>query len=417
MLTIAYISNQFPSPVEPYVVEEIRELRRRGVEVIPCSARRSDQTSLDDGLKLLAAQTSYLQPLRLKLLLRAAWLCLRKFGLLADLFGRVLVQGRESPLRRARALLHTWLGVYYALLLEGRGVRHIHAHHGYFGSWIAMVAARWLGAGFSMTLHGSDLLLHSAYLDTKLKNCSFCLTVSAYNRWHILMHYPEVPQRKIMVQRMGVDPLQSMDFAARGAASSSCPIILAVGRLHPVKDHAFLIRACRRLKDRGMTFLCLIAGEGPERTALERLICRLDLQREVALLGHVPHHQLDSYYVMANLVVLTSRSEGVPLALMEAMVRERTVLAPAITGIPELVKEGQTGFLYRSGSLQDFVARVETICNSQSALELVRRAARQHVLRHYNREKNLTAFGNVFLDRMTVTVEKHPYENSVLQQI
>jgi len=57
-------------------------------------------------------------------------------------------------------------------------------------------------------------------------------------------------------------------------------------------------------------------------------------------------------------VVLTSRSEGIPLVLMEAMARGRIVLAPAITGIPELVIAGKTGFLYEPGSLQDFVARL-----------------------------------------------------------
>jgi len=104
--TIAYLSNQFPSTVEPYVAEEIWELRKRGVDVIPCSARRAEAT-VDDGLKPLVAQTLCLQPLRIGLLLRATCLCLRRFSVLADLVERVLVQGSELPLRRMRALLHT----------------------------------------------------------------------------------------------------------------------------------------------------------------------------------------------------------------------------------------------------------------------------------------------------------------------
>ena len=69
-------------------------------------------------------------------------------------------------------------------------------HHGYFGSWIGMVAARLLGVSFSLTLHGSDLLLDGAYLDTKLENCRFCVTISEYNRRYILEHFPRIdPQR------------------------------------------------------------------------------------------------------------------------------------------------------------------------------------------------------------------------------
>src|SRR5579863_3861121 len=180
MLTIAYLANLFPSPLEPYVVEEIRELRRRGISVIPCSARRAEDLSED--LKPIAVETVCLQPLRPVLLLHAAWLCVRRFRLLREFFLRILTTGTEPLMRRLGALLHTWLGAYYALLLEKRGVQHIHVHHGYFGSWVAMVAARLLDIPFSMTLHGSDLLLHAAYLDLKLRHCSFCVTVSRFNR-------------------------------------------------------------------------------------------------------------------------------------------------------------------------------------------------------------------------------------------
>ena len=89
--------------------------------------------------------------------------------------------GEGISKRRLKTLLHTWLGAYYAVLLRDRGVDHIHVHHGYLGSWIAMVAARLLAVDFSLTLHGSDLLLNGAYLDAKLKHCRFCLTISEYN--------------------------------------------------------------------------------------------------------------------------------------------------------------------------------------------------------------------------------------------
>lgn len=171
MLTIAYIANQFPSLVEPYVADEIQELRRRGMSVVPSSVNGAG-LGLDRSLRPLAQETLYLRPLRPALLLRAGLLCVRRFRSLADLVLRVLLCGHESPSRRLRALLHTWIGAYYAILLNGRAVQHIHCHHGYSASWIAMVASRLLGVGFSITLHGSDLLLHAAYLDAKLRTAS-----------------------------------------------------------------------------------------------------------------------------------------------------------------------------------------------------------------------------------------------------
>lgn len=193
--------------------------------------------------------------------------------------------------------------------------------------------------------------------------------------------------------------------------------MLAVGRLHLVKDHAFLFRACHELKKHGADFLCLVAGEGPERPWLEHLIPNLRLEKHVKLLGHLSRQELDAHYESCDVVVLTSRSEGIPLVLMEAMARGKTVLAPAITGIPELVRDGETGFLYRAGSLEDFTAKIETIRNSPAALPRLRHAARQYVLEHFDREKNLAAVADLFVSRITQKVRHNPNENPVLQQI
>jgi len=424
MPRVVYLANLFPSPVEPYVAAEIQELRRRGISVFPCSARRPE-TELAEDLKPFVSETVYLRPLQWRLLLRAAWLCVRKFPRVRNLLHRALVRGKEPPLRRLRALMHTWLGAYFVLLLEGRRIDHVHVHHGYFGSWIAMTATRLLGVGFSMTLHGSDLLLHPAYLDLKLKHCQFCVTVSEFNRRYILEHYPEVSPEKIHVHRLGVKCTSQRAPATRAQKEPSLLVMLAVGRLHAVKDHAFLVRACHQLKSSGLNFLCLIAGEGPERGSLEKLIHDLNLQSNVRLLGHVPHAQLEHHYEMASLAVLTSRSEGIPLALMEAMARQKVVLAPAITGIPELVVDGKTGFLYRPGSLEGFVERVQLVQDIGPTLGSLRQAAREHVLQRFDWEKNLAAFCDLLIARLgasqdcskslKATVRSTLYENPVLQ--
>jgi glycosyltransferase involved in cell wall biosynthesis len=419
MPTIAYLANQFPSPVEPYVGQEIQELRRRGLTVIPCSARQSI-AALDSNLQAFAAETLYLQPIRLSLLISAGFMCLVKFPVLKDVFRRALLEGKEPIGRRLRALLHTWLGVYYALQIEKSGVEHIHVHHGYFASWIAMVAARVLGIDFSMTLHGSDLLLNPWYLDTKLEHCKFCVTISEFNRQFILERYPGIQPDKIMVRRMGVDPLDHHSQPSQPPRESHKLLMLAVGRLHPVKDHPFLVLACRLLKNRDVSFKCLIAGDGPELASIEALIGGLDLRDEVSLVGHLSREQLAASYADADLIVLTSRSEGIPLVLMEAMALGKPVLAPAITGIPELVSDGKNGFLYRPGSLEDFAARVELVYRSQPALGPLCLAARQHVLQHFNREKNLADFCDLLLTQIGLTqvsrtVEHTLYENPVLQ--
>jgi len=441
VLTIAYLANQFPAAVEPYVGEEIQELRRRGVRVIPGSVRRPDATENASSNAASEPEILCLQPIRVATLLRALGLVARRWERIAGLMARALLRGKESPKRRLKAVLHTWLGAYYAVLLRDHGVDHIHVHHGYFGSWIGMVAARLLGVDFSMTLHGSDLLLNGAYLDTKLRNCRFCMTISEYNRRHILKNFPAVDPHKIIVSRLGVDVPERGESRRVARGTRRIFTLLAVGRLHAVKDHAFLVRACARLRDGGLDFECWIAGEGPERHRLECLIRKNRLQDQLKLLGHVGQRPMEALYGRADVAVLTSRSEGIPLVLMEAMVRGRIVLAPAITGVPEIVIPGKTGFLYAPGAVQDFVAKIlfleRLMCREDrsavSRLDWVRHAAQMQVLHNYSRGKNLTRFGSWFLQRLaapdfpptqdSVTQDfvtqdwSAPRENLVLQQI
>jgi len=430
VLTVAYLANQFPVVVEPYVGEEIQELRRRGVQVTAGSVRRPDAARGGASREALEPEILCLQPVRVLILLRALGLVVRRWGKISDLIGRVLLRGKESPTRRLKALLHTGLGAYYAVLLEGRGVKHVHVHHGYFGSWIGMVAARLMGVSFSMTLHGSDLLLNRAYLDMKLKSCRFCVTISEYNRRYILEHFPGIEASKVMVARLGVDAPERAEMRRVARGTRRTLTLLAVGRLHAVKDHAFLVRGCARLRDCGVDFECLIAGEGPERQRLEFLIRKNRLQDQINLLGHVARTQMDALYGSADLVVLTSRSEGIPLVLMEAMTRGRIVLAPAITGIPEIVIPGKTGFLYAPGALRDFVAKIlfleKLMCredrNAVSRLDWIRHAAQVQVFHKFNRPKNLSHFGDRFLQRIAVedlVIQDWslPHEDLVLQQI
>lgn len=423
MVTVAYLANQYPSEVEPYVGDEIVELRKRGVRVISGSVRTAcGKTELPDVVVQRAGAG---------VLVHGLWLLASRWGLVSPLVVRIF-KGREPVGRRFRALFHTVLGACYAAQLQGHKVDHLHVHHGYFGSWIGMTAARLLNVGFSLTLHGSDLLVNGQYLDTKLEWCDFCITISEYNRNYILERFPEVDAGKIVVSRLGVD-IPKRVSEAQPAASNCSLNIAAVGRLHPVKDHAFLVRVCAELLARGVPFVCRIAGEGPERHNLEWLIKKCGLAEHVSLLGHIARQDLARIYQQSDVVILTSRSEGIPLVLMEAMARGKIVLAPAITGIPELVRVGETGFLYKAGSIEDCVVQLQFIesllraerssalseqCSSEDAglLERMRERAVTQVEQNFSRTKNLETLGNLFLQRMA-RGEQATDANLILQQI
>lgn len=422
MLKIAYLANQFPSPVEPYVTEEIDELRRRGVEVLAGTVWKPKRQLAEGSSQSESVSILALEPIRLIVLFQAICLLIRRWKRISRFVKRALVQGKESPSRRLKAILHTLLGAYYAVLLQKHDVDHVHVHHGYFGSWIGMVAASLLGIEFSLTLHGSDLLIHDAYLDTKLKNCRFCITISDYNRSYMSKRFPEVDRQKIIVSRLGVDTKAKMaiPFLHRRTKRGEFNM-LSAGRLHVVKNHAFLILACARLRDVGVSFKCSIAGAGPELKRLETLIQENRLQECVKLVGHVVHSDIDFLYRSADLFVMTSISEGIPLVLMEAMTRGTIVLAPDITGIPELVIPGKTGFLYQPGNLEDFVHRILFLQKlldedpSQNRLPWIRHAGEAQVRNNFSRSNNLWRFGATFVKQVLGTGTELGRAHSLLQ--
>jgi glycosyltransferase involved in cell wall biosynthesis len=418
--TIAYIANEFPSPLEPYVIDEITELRRRGAQVICCSGKRVSPNDFSLAERAFWKETRFFQPLSDDQLVRAVHRLASDRHHLWQLLQPLLWERGVSPTRRIRTLGHTVMGAALAEQLAPLQVEHIHAHHGYFASWMALTAARLLGINFSFTLHGSDLLQRADLLSAKLRACQFCVTVSDFNRQYILLNYPSTPAEKVVIQRLGVDrvpswpaPIPLVDAEIEAKQRRFC--LLSVGRLHRVKDYRFLIQACATLRDQGLDFICWIVGEGPERPALESQIAALGLQGRVYLIGHVPRTNLPGYYRYADLVVMTSKSEGIPVVLMEAMAHEKLVLAPAITGIPELVEHQRTGFLYQPGSLPDFVSAVSWIQANRASLAGIQRAAAASIAASYNRQRNLRAFAEQFLARIPQSEGNHAHP--VLQQV
>jgi colanic acid/amylovoran biosynthesis glycosyltransferase len=388
--------------------------------VICCSGKRVSPNDLSLAERAFWKETRFFQPLSDDELVRAVRRLASDRHNLWQLLRPLLWERGASPTRRIRTLGHTVMGAALAEQLSPLNVEHIHAHHGYFASWMALAAARLLGIGFSFTLHGSDLLQRADLLSTKLRACQFCVTVSDFNRQYILRNYPSMPIEKVVVQRLGVDrvlswptPTPAADAEATADQRRFC--LLSVGRLHRVKDYRFLIQACAALRDQGLDFLCWIVGEGPERPALENQITVLGLQGHVYLIGHVPRTDLPGYYRYADLVVMTSKSEGIPVVLMEAMAHEKLVLAPAITGISELVEHQRTGFLYQPGSLPDFVSAVSWIRGQKASLARIQRAAAAGIAASYDRQRNLRNFADEFLTR--IPQSDGNYAHPVLQQV
>jgi glycosyltransferase involved in cell wall biosynthesis len=121
------------------------------------------------------------------------------------------------------------------------------------------------------------------------------------------------------------------------------PVVAIVARLVPIKAHEVFLDAARRVAQTLPTSRFLVVGDGERRAALEALAVELGLGARVRFLGW--RRDLERIYADATVVALTSRNEGSPVSLIEAMAAARPVVATAVGGVPDLVEDGVTGCL------------------------------------------------------------------------
>jgi glycosyltransferase involved in cell wall biosynthesis len=145
------------------------------------------------------------------------------------------------------------------------------------------------------------------------------------------------------------DPLANgADGAARDPALGATVVIGSAARLSTVKGFDVLLRALHRILDDGgdrRPVQLWIAGDGPERTALEQLAQRLGVAAHVRFLGHCGPAEMAQFWAAIDLFALASRWEGLPYVILEAMARGKPVVATAVDGVPEAVIDGDTGLL------------------------------------------------------------------------
>lgn len=166
-----------------------------------------------------------------------------------------------------------------------------------------------------------------------------------------------VPRARITVIGNGVDAQRFAGAGDRAAfgLNGGAPLIGSVGCLAPRKDYATLLEALARLEARGIPFRAALVGEGPERAALEQRARTLGLADRVRFMGE--RADVERLVPALDVFVLSSREEGVPNALLEAMAAARPAVATAVGGTPEVLRAGE-GWLVPAGSPDALAAAI-----------------------------------------------------------
>jgi len=171
-------------------------------------------------------------------------------------------------------------------------------------------------------------------------------------------------------EETGDRPSGRADARRRVGLPAEGLLVLAVGNLYPVKDHATLLRALPSLPGVQVA----IAGRGEEEPNLRRLAAELDVEDRVHLLGL--RDDVDRLLAAADLFVQPSRSEGLPLAVLEAMGAGLPVVATRVGGMGEAIVEGETGLLVEPGQPDRLADALRTLLDDEALRRRMGQAAR-----------------------------------------
>jgi glycosyltransferase involved in cell wall biosynthesis len=346
---LGYLTGEYPRASDTFIQREIAGLREKGHEIVTCSIRTTGEEHLvgpeqrEEHARTYKVLDAARRPLTL---IKAHLRWLRKP---ARYFSALKLAWQTAPkgLRgRLYNLIYFLEAGVLAAHLEDQGVEHLHNHIAKASCTVAMLVNALSGLPYSFTIHGPDIFFEANHwrIDEKTARASFVACISDYCRSQLMCFADPTHWNKLHIVHCGVDPIR-YERAPHTSENQ-----LFGGRLARVKGVPILFDAISQLRDTFPNMSLTLVGDGPDRTELEALARDMALEN-ITFLGYRNQSEVAELLQQADVFVLPSFAEGVPVVLMEAMASGVPVVATRIAGIPELVDHGKTGFLVPPGDV------------------------------------------------------------------
>lgn len=401
---LAYLVSRYPLLSMIFVIREVVELRRLGFDIDVASINDPDRDhgSLTDVERQERSITHYV----------------KAEGLVAAIFAHAF-QMLRAPHRYFRGWLQVckWGGadlkrlfmqsMYFteALMvgrwMRGRNLRHLHVHLGNEAATVGMYVKHVFGLGLSITIHGPDEFYDSRgqLLGEKVAAADFICCISHFARSQLMKASRYEQWSKLEVCRLGVD-IDAFRGSVRERTDNRPFEVLCIGRLTPAKGQHILLAAVAELLQRGRQVHLRVVGDGLDRESLERHATSLGLGAHMTFEGPVPPDRTRGFYAAADVFVLPSFAEGVPVVLMEAMAMGVAVISTTVAGIPELIESERDGLLVPPSDSTQLANAIERLMTDPELRLRLSVNARDRVERQYDLKTNVSRLGEIFRARL-----------------
>jgi glycosyltransferase involved in cell wall biosynthesis len=401
---VGFVVKRYPRYSETFIVREILAHEEAGLAIEVFSLRPTNDGHFQDLIARVRARVNYLympaegllpEPLAGATLTAAHfWKALRGASeLLPGIWTALGEVGEED----ARDL---YQALQLAIQVRLKRIAHLHAPFASDAATVARLAARLAGVPYSFTARAKDIFHKSAEdedLRKKFRDAAGVITISDYHVQYLQATFGPLAARVVRVYN-GLD-LEEFPFHPPHPRP---PVILAVGRLVPKKGFDDLVTACTLLDAKGLPFRCRIIGAGPLWAELRAQIDRSALSSHVDLAGPLPQQEVIKE--MRNAAVLAAPCvvdddgdrDGLPNVIQEALALGTPVVSTDVTGIPEVVRDGETGLQVPQHDPPALAAALERLLEDPALRMRLARGGRRLIEAEFDIRRNTQTRRAVF---------------------
>lgn len=398
---IAYLTGEYPRATDTFIQREVAELRKLGFDIQTCSIRATDPAHHVGAEQQAERAATFVVQSRARnpaALLKAHT---RMLKTPARWFGAAKLAWSTSPKGLKNRLWQLFYFLQAGVLADHmlrHDVRHLHNHFGNSSCSVAMLAAQMAGLPFSYTAHGPMEFFepHHWRLDAKIARAAFVAAISHFARAQCMLFSDAAHWDRIKIVHCGVDPAR-YDSTGQGTGKH----LVFVGRLAGIKGVPLLIDAVARLHVKHPELHLTLVGDGPEKASLEAHVAQLGLTDRITFTGYLGQQEVADLLKTADMLVLPSFAEGVPVVLMEAMAARLPVIASRVAGVQELVEDGVSGHVLPPGDVDTLTSTIDRLLRNPEQRAKMGAAGRAKVEAEFDVAWEAAWLGTLFEQSLT----------------
>lgn len=296
-------------------------------------------------------------------------------------------------------------------LIKKEKIEMIHAQ-GFLSGILALILKKITKIPYLLTIQSADFSVYHPRLNINIikkiykklekavfKNADYCHAVSR----HLGNHFSKYGIKKITMIPNGVnqdefqpDPYKQETRKKLGFDAEN--LIVCVSRLEHKNGTHDLIEAAKYLRQEIGNFKIIICGDGSDKEKLKKMVEKLDLKDRVFLLGDILHADLPRYVACADIFVRPSLAEGFGIVFLEAMAAEVAVIGTPVGGIPDFLRDKETGLFCMPGNPKDIAEKIKILIQDETLKEKLINNSRRMINEEYNWDKISGKLRNLYAE-------------------